>query len=94
MRYIDRTDCKSIFEKVAPEKDMDINSAGDLTREATAAAERNGLGVLKTSWGGYKIITASGLGAYTDELGSLAEVNAFLLNLKKHNKTKIGGTTR
>ena len=94
MRYIDRTGGKTGREKLTPEQDMDINSAGDLTREATAAAERNGLGVLKTYWGAYKIIKASGLGAYSDELRSLAEVNAFLLNLQAHESTRIGGTTR
>ncbi len=93
MRYIDRT-ATLHNENIKPGNDMDINSAGDLTREATAAAERNGLGVLKTSWGAYKIIKASGLGAYTDELATLAEVNAFLLNLKAHESTRIGGTTR
>lgn len=85
MRYIDRTNCKTAFE---PAPSTDIKTLGALTREATAAAERNRLGLLKSRRGVYRIIKACGLGAYEDMLGTLEEVNEFFLNLDKHEATK------
>ncbi len=86
MRYIDRTNCKSISEKG---KDAEITKMGKLTRTATKIAEANGLGLLKTHWGVYKVIRACGLGAYTDELKDLAEVDAFLKNLDAHKDSRL-----
>ena len=51
-------------------------------------AEENGLGVLKNRQGAYRIIKASGLGAYEDFLGSLAEVDDFFKNLDAHKATR------
>lgn len=85
MRYIDHTGTKSAKEAG---KNSNIETLGALTREATRNAERNGLGVLKTRWGAYRIIKASGLGAYEDILSDLAEVDGFLKNLDAHKATK------
>ena len=85
MRFIDKTGCMSAFEKG---EDKDIKSLGKLTRTATKIAEANGLGVLKNRQGAYRIIKASGLGAYADFLGSLEEVDAFLKNLDAHKSTR------
>ena len=85
MRYIDRTGCKAIKEKG---KDQEIRSLGSLTRKATKAAEENGLGLLKTSWGAYRIIKTSGLGAYEDIFHTLQEVNDFFLDLEAHKATR------
>ena len=78
MRFIDKTGCKSAFEKGA---DRNIRSLGDLTREATKIAEENGLGVLKNRQGAYRIIKKSGLGANEDFFASLADVDAFFKSL-------------
>lgn len=86
MRYIDRTGCRSISEKG---KDQEITSMGKLTRTATRIAEANGLGLLKTHWGVYKIIRACGLGAYTDSLEDLGSVDAYLKNLDQHKASRI-----
>ena len=85
MRYIDRSECKSIRERG---KDANITEIGALTREATRIAERNGLGVLKTRANVFRIIKASGLGAYEDILHSLEEVDGFLKHLEAHRATK------
>ena len=85
MRYIDKTGCSSAFEKG---KDTDIRTLGNLTAEATAIAEKNGLGLLKTRQGCYRIIKKSGLGAYSDFLTTTAEVDSFFKNLKVHENTK------
>ena len=85
MRFIDKTGCKSAFEKGA---DKEIKSLGKLTRTATRIAEENGLGVLKTRQGAYRIIKVSGLGAYEDFLTSLGEVDTFLKNLDAHKSTR------
>lgn len=85
MRYIDKTGCKSAFERGA---DKDIKSLGKLTRTACKLAEKNKLGVMKTRQGAYRIIQESGLGAYEDFLTDLAEVDAFLKNLDAHKKTR------
>ncbi len=85
MRFIDRTNCKSIFEKG---EDHDIKRLGKLTRKATRIAEENGLGVLKNRQGTYRIIRECGLGAYEDFLPTLADVDAFLRNLESHNATR------
>lgn len=84
MRYIDHTGCKAL-ERGESKK---IQSMGSLSRTATKIAEKNGLGVLKTRMGAYRIIKACGLGAYEDVLGSLAEVDTFLKNLDKHAATR------
>ena len=85
MRFIDKTGCKSYKEKGV---DKEIRSLGKLTRTATRIAEENGLGVLKNRQGAYRIIKASGLGAYEDFLESLDEVDAFLKNLETHEDTR------
>ena len=85
MRYIDKTGCKSAFEKGS---DRNIESLGKLTRTACRIAEQNRLGVLKTRQGAYRIIKECGLGAYEDFLFSLAEVDAFLKNLEQHENTR------
>ena len=85
MRYIDHINCKSALERG---ESREIQSMGKLTRTATRIAEANGLGVLRNRQGAYRIIKASGLGAYEDFLTSLAEVDEFLKNLDKHAATK------
>lgn len=85
MRFIDHIDNKSAFEKG---KSCDIQKMGDLTRAAAKIAEANGLGVLRNRQGAYRIIKASGLGAYSDFLYSLAEVDKFFKNLDSHKNTK------
>ena len=62
---------------------------GKLTRTATKNAEENGLGLLKTHFGIYRVIRACGLGAYNADLKDLAEVDRFLRNLDKHETEKI-----
>ena len=86
MRYIDRTGCKSMQERG---KDSEITKMGKLSRTATKIAEAKRLGLLKTHWGVYKVIRACGLGAYTDELKDLAEVDAFLKNLDAHKASRL-----
>lgn len=78
MRFIDKTGCKSAFEKG---NSQEIRTLGKLTRKATLNAENKGLGVMKTRWGAYKVIRACGLGAYEDAFNTLEEVNDFLINL-------------
>ena len=85
MRYIDKTGCKSAFEKG---KDSNIQSMGKLTKTACRIAEQNRLGVLKTRQGCYRVIKESGLGAYEDFFTTLAEVDDFLKNLDQHESTK------
>ena len=86
MRYIDRTNCKSIHEKG---NDAEITRMGALTRKATKIAESAGLGLLKSSHGDYRIIRASGLGAYTDYLNTLAEVDDYLKHLDDHKAARL-----
>ena len=57
-------------------------------KAAARIAEANGLGVLRNRQGAYRIIKASGLGAYEDFLTSLAEVDSFFKNLDAHKSTK------
>ena len=85
MRYIDKTGCKSAFEKG---KDSNIQSMGKLTKTACRIAEQNRLGLLKTRQGGYRVIKESGLGAYEDFFTTLAEVDDFLKHLDRHESTK------
>ena len=85
MRFIDKTGCKSAFEKG---KDSEVKSMGKLTKTACRIAEENKLGVLKNRQGAYRIIRECGLGAYEDFLTDLAEVDAFLKNLDSHKATK------
>ena len=86
MRYIDRTGCKGIQDRG---KDSEITRMGKLTRAATKIAEENGLGLLKTHWGVYRVIRACGLGAYMEDLKDLSEVDAFLKNLEAHKASRI-----
>lgn len=83
MRYIDRTGCQSHTERAKTDKE--IKSMGALTRKATAIAEQESLGLLKTSWGEYKIIKECGLGAFSRTFETLGEVNEFLLGLPGRN---------
>ncbi len=86
MRYIDRTECKSMSERG---KDAEIREMGKLTRTATKIAEENGLGLLKTHWGVYRVIRACGLGAYREDLKDLAEVDNFLKHLDEHKASRL-----
>lgn len=79
MRFIDKTGCKSAFEKGV---DKEITSLGKLTRTATKIAEKKGLGLLKNRQGSYRVIKASGLGAYEDFFETLEEVDTFLKKIK------------
>lgn len=85
MRYIDKTGCKSAFEKG---NSKEITSLGKLTQKACRIAEENGLGLLKTRQGAFRIIKESGLGAYEDFLSSLTEADEFFKNLDAHKATK------
>ena len=85
MRYIDKTGCTSAFEKG---KNMNIQSMGKLTKTACRIAEKNGLGLLKTRQGAFRIIKECGLGAYEDVLSNLAEVDEFFKHLDSHKATK------
>ena len=79
MRFIDKTGCKSAFEKGASKE---IKSLGKLTRTATKKAEENKLGVLKTRQGFYRVIKECGLGGACDEFfKDLAEVDRYLRSL-------------
>lgn len=51
-------------------------------------AKENGLGLLKTRQGSFRIIKESGLGAYEDFFANLAEVDDFLKHLDAHKSTK------
>lgn len=85
VRYVDKTDCKSVFEKG---NSTEIISLGNLTKEACELAEANGLGLLKTRQGAYRVIKENGLGAYRDILGSLDEADKFFKNLEGHKVTR------
>lgn len=85
MRFIDKTGCNSAFEKG---NSKEITSLGKLTKEACRIAKANGLGVLKTRQGAFRIIKECGLGAYEDFLTDLAEVDAFFKNLEAHQGTR------
>ena len=86
MRYIDRTNCKSMHDKG---KSSEITKMGKLTRTATKIAEKEGLGLLKTHFGTYRIIRACGLGAYMEDMKNLEEVDNFLKHLDEHEDTRI-----
>ena len=86
MRFIDRKNCKSAFEKG---ESREIKSMGELTREATKIAELNGLGVLRNRGGAFRVIRDCGLGAYEDFFANLAEVDDFLKHLDDHKSTKL-----
>lgn len=85
MRFIDKTGCKNAFEKG---HDKEISKMGALSSEACRIAENAGLGVMKTRQGVYRIIKKSGLGAYSDFLVSLADVDCFFRNLEAHAVTR------
>ena len=80
MRYIDHTGKKALERGESREI--------KLSRTATKIAEENGLGVLKTRQGAYRIIKDCGLGAYSDAFGTLAEVDRFFKTLDKHSATR------
>lgn len=75
MRFIDKTNCKTAFEKG---QDKNIQSLGKLTKKACRIAEQNKLGLMKTRQGYYRIIKECGLGAYNEFFSTLTEVDAFL----------------
>jgi len=85
MRYIDMTGCKSAFERGT---ESDIHALGELSFTATRIAEKKHLGILKNRQGIYRIIRECGLGAYSDSLSTLAEVDDFLKHLDRHKNTK------
>ena len=85
MRFIDKTGCKSAFEKG---NSKEVTSLGKLTKAACKIAKENKLGVLKTRQGAYRIIKESGLGAYEDFFTDLAEVDEFLKHLEEHKATR------
>lgn len=85
MKFIDKTGCKSAFEKGT---DKEIESLGKLTKKACKIAKENKIGVLKTRQGAYRIIKECGLGAYEDFFTDLAEVDEFLKHLDEHKATK------
>ena len=76
MRFIDRRNCKSAFEKG---ESREIKSMGALTQEAVKIAEQNGLGVMQNRGGAFRVIRA----CYEDFFSTLEEVDAFIKNLKK-----------
>lgn len=84
MRYIDHTGYKALERG----KSINIETLGALTRKAMRIAEENRLGVLKTRQGAYRIIRESGLGAYSDILENLAEVDRFFKTLDEHADTR------
>ncbi len=86
MRYIDRTNCKSMNDKGA---DSEITKMGKLSRTATKIAEDAGLGLLKTHFGTYRVIRECGLGAYRTDLSDLAAVDDFLKNLEAHKADRL-----
>lgn len=77
MRYIDRTG-KARNEKG---ESKEIRSMGDLTKEACRKAESLRLGVMKTSWGAYKVIRACGLGYEFNAFGTLKEVDTYIKSI-------------
>ena len=77
MRYIDRTG-KARNEKG---ESKNISSMGDLSKEACTTAERKGLGVMKTSWGAYKVIRECGLGYEMNAFGPLKEVDTYIKSI-------------
>ena len=85
MRYIDKTGCKSAFEKG---NSKEVTSLGKLTKEACKIAKANGLGLLKTRQGAYRVIKESGLGAYENFFTDLADVDEFLKNLEAQKGTR------
>lgn len=74
MRYIDRT---GKARNEAGES-RNIKSFGELSREACTKAERRGMGVMKTSWGAFKVIRESGLGYEMKAFNSLKEVDTYI----------------
>ena len=85
MRFIDKSNCTNAFEKG---QNSNIQSLGKLTKTACHIAEQNGLGLLKTRQGYYRVIKECGLGAYEDFFTTLAEVDTFLKHLDRHESTK------
>lgn len=95
MRYIDKSNCKTVKERGV---DRDLVQTRDLTRAATRIAEFLKLGLLKTRDGYYRVIRESGLGSpeHADAIfDTLAEVDAYLRSLAPDtaNSTKRGVTS-
>lgn len=76
MRYIDRTG----KAKNQAGENRNIQSLGDLSKEACIKAERRGLAVMKTRWGAYKVIKESGLGYEMKAFESLKAVDTYIKN--------------
>ena len=74
MRFIDHINCKGAFERG---ETHEVFRMGELTRAASKIAEANGLGVMRTSQGVYRIIKTCGFGVYEDSFASLTEVDNF-----------------
>ena len=58
MRFIDRRNCKSAFEKG---ESHEIKSMGALTQEAVKIAEQNGLGVMQNRSGAFALFAPAAL---------------------------------
>ena len=85
MRFIDHINCKGAFERG---ETHEVFRMGELTRAATKIAEANGLGLMRTSQGDYRIIKTSGFGVYKDFFASLTEVDEFFKHLDTHESAK------
>lgn len=79
MRFIDKSNCKSAFEKGI---DKEVVKIGNLSQKACSIAKSRRLAVLKTRQGAYRVIKECGLGAYDDFFADLSDVDSFLRNLK------------
>ena len=85
MKFIDHINCKGAFERG---ESHEVFRMGELTRTATKIAEANGLGLMRTRQGVYRIIKTSGFGVYKDFFASLTEVDEFFKHLDAHEGTK------
>lgn len=86
MMYLDRTNCKSMKDKGVW---SEVQKVGALSRKATKIAEQNGLAVLASSHGDFRIIFSCGFGAYRCFFKTLAEVNEFFLNLDSYKNERL-----
>ena len=85
MRFIDHINCKGAFERG---ETHEVLRMGGLTRAATKIAEANGLGLMRTRQGVYRIIKTSGFGVCKDFFVSLTEVDEFFKHLDAHESAK------
>ena len=85
MKFIDHINCKGAFERG---ESHEVFRMGELTRTATKIAEANGLGIIRTRQGVYRIIKTSGFGVYEGFFASLMEVDDFFKHLDAHEGTK------